>query len=91
MTLQMWMDSVVECGYISCFYFRKQLRLKEGPLILMDMLLKNYLNLSNEQLKSILATYIELGEKYKMTITGLFHNLSFDICEKDERRFMRMH
>lgn len=63
------------------FINRKQLALKERPLILMDVSLKNYRTLSNEQVKDVLARYIKLGKKYKMTTTWLFHNSSFDIWD----------
>lgn len=61
------------------FSHRKILNVSECPLILMDVSLKNYRNLTNEELALVLRQYIDVGKKYNMPITWLFHNSSFDI------------
>lgn len=58
------------------FLSGKQLNLKERPLIIMDGTLKNR-NYSNEEVIGIIRYYIEVGKKYNMSITLLFHNSSF--------------
>lgn len=60
------------------FCTRKELRLKERPLVIMDTTLKYYQKLSLEDTYSNLEYYIFLGKKYSMTLTFLFHNSSFD-------------
>ena len=59
------------------FLERKQLRLKERPLVVMDGTLKTSRNYSDEEAKEIVRSYILTGRKYKMAITFLFHNSSF--------------
>ena len=57
---------------------RKQMRLKERPLVVMDGTLK--LNTANSPEKSleIVRDYLQTGRKFGMAITLLFHNSSFD-------------
>jgi len=59
------------------FLERKQSRLKERPLIIMDGTLLEHRNYTNEQAAEILDYYISIGKKYKTIITLLFHNSSF--------------
>jgi len=59
------------------FLKRKQLRLKERPLILMDGTLRQYQEYSNEKVLEIIQYYISIGKRYNSVITLLFHNSSF--------------
>lgn len=56
---------------------RKQLRLKERPLILMDGTLRQYREYSKDQVLDIIGNYISIGKRYRTIITLLFHNSSF--------------
>ena len=59
------------------FLERKEYRLKERPLVIMDGTLMFYQGYSMEKTKDILNYYIGLGRKYKMPITLLSHNSIF--------------
>jgi hypothetical protein len=59
------------------FLRREQLQLKERPLILMDGTLRQYQKYSLDKARDIIQYYISLGQRYKTTITFLFHNSSF--------------
>lgn len=63
------------------FLDRKELTLTERPLVVMDGSLKVYRNLSVSDAENILKYYLQVGHKYKMPVTFLFHNSSFDVCE----------
>ena len=65
------------CGTGDEFYVfdileRKQLTLKERPLIIMDGTLKK--QYSNEKAIEIIRYYISISKKYNSTLTFLFHN-----------------
>lgn len=70
-----------DCFQVFDFLYRKELALRERPLVVMDGSLKVYQNISLPAAEEILNYYIQIGHKYKMTITFLFHNSSFDACE----------
>ncbi len=59
------------------FLERKEYVLKERPLIVMDATLDSYQGYSISQIKDILIYYLEIGMKYKSSMTFLFHNSSF--------------
>lgn len=56
---------------------RKELKLQERPLIVMDATLTGYQNYSLDKIKEVLYYYVGIGKKYRMPITILFHNSSF--------------
>jgi hypothetical protein len=56
---------------------RKHMRLKERPLILMDVTLKRAQLYSREEQFDIMKYYISIGKRYNTKITILFHNSSF--------------
>ncbi len=60
---------------------RKQLHLKEMPLIIMDNTLHVNRKLSIQESKRIIRQYINTGRKYNMPITLLFHNLIDDAID----------
>ncbi len=60
------------------FLRQKKMFLHERPLIVMDGTLKVYKKLSLHESINILHYYSEIGKKYEMPITFLFHNSSFD-------------
>jgi hypothetical protein len=57
------------------FLERRQLHVKERPLIIMDGTLRQ--QYSHEQALTIIQYYISIGRKYNSSITLLFHNSSF--------------
>ena len=57
------------------------MRLKESPLIVMDGTLKTYQTISLTDVSKKLNYYMEVGKRYGMPITFLFHNSSFDIWD----------
>ncbi len=57
---------------------RKQLKLKERPLVVMDGTLKQNTANSPEKSLEIVRDYLQTGRKFGMGITLLFHNSSFD-------------
>lgn len=59
------------------FLERKEYRLKERPLILQEGTLVTYRKYPVESVAERMKSYFEIGEKYKMPITILFHNSSF--------------
>lgn len=59
------------------FLNRKQLKLIERPLIIMDSTLRSNSNFSHTKAKEICSHYISTGKKYNTGITFLFHNASF--------------
>jgi hypothetical protein len=59
------------------FLARKQLQVKERPLILMDGTLRQYQEYSKEQVHEVIQYYISVGKRYNSVITLLFHNSSF--------------
>lgn len=59
------------------FRERREYKLKERPLIIMDGTLYDYQGYSLAKISEILDYYLKVGEKYKMPITLLFHNSSF--------------
>lgn len=60
------------------FLRRTVLDLCESPLIVMDGSLRVYQNMEIGQAKKCIQSYIECGKRYKMPVTFLFHNSSFD-------------
>ena len=70
------------CGTGDEFYYfdflqRKKLQLRERPLILMDGTLLNYRKYSLAESEQKIKKYFEIGKKYQMPITILFHNSIF--------------
>jgi hypothetical protein len=59
------------------FHIRKQLQLKERPLIIMDGTLWKYQNYSFNESLDIIQYYKSIGKKYKTIITLLFHTAIF--------------
>ena len=59
------------------FIQRKKLKLRERPLILMDGTLLNYRKYSISESEQHIKYYFEIGNKYRMPITILFHNSIF--------------
>jgi hypothetical protein len=57
---------------------RKRLNLKERPLILMDTTLKKYREMNYIKALDIVNYYKSISKKYKMPITFVFHNSSFE-------------
>ena len=57
---------------------RRALRLKELPLVLMEGTLASYRKLSAEVSADICRRYLDLAARYRMPLTLLFHNNSFD-------------
>jgi len=57
---------------------RQALRLKERPLVIMEGTLGAYRNLSAVAAQEIFRQYIEVAARYRMPLTILFHNNSFD-------------
>ena len=73
------------CGTSSVFPLfdlkkRKKLNVKERPLIIMDTLLRDRKNSerSAEESVGIVESYKDICKKYKIPLTILFHNNSFD-------------
>ena len=60
---------------------RRQLQLKEMPLVFMDNTLHVNRKLSIIEAKQIVRQYIDTGKKYNMPITLLFHNLIDDVID----------
>lgn len=54
-----------------------EIKVTERPLVVMDATLNNYLHLSIPDAYDTIKKYIEIGRKYRMPITLLFHNTSF--------------
>jgi hypothetical protein len=59
------------------FVKRKELSLRERPLTLMDVTLKNYRNMTADEALEVLDRYRDLAKRYRMPLTILFHNNSF--------------
>lgn len=59
------------------FLNRKELNVKECPLIIMDTCIRNQ-NLTMTETEKIYVYYINICKKYNTPITILFHNSSFD-------------
>lgn len=59
------------------FLNRKELNVKERPLIIMDTCIRNQ-NLTMNETEKIYTHYIDICKKYNTPITILFHNSSFD-------------
>jgi hypothetical protein len=59
------------------FLEKKQIRVKERPLIIMDGTMRQYRKYSQEQALKIIQNYISIGKRYNSPITLLFHNSSF--------------
>jgi len=57
---------------------REAMRLKERPLVIMEGTLAAYRNLSALAAQEIFRQYIEVAARYRMPLTILFHNNSFD-------------
>ncbi len=57
---------------------RRTLGLKELPLVLMEGTLAGYRGLSAESAREVFRRYIDLAARYRMPLTILFHNNSFD-------------
>lgn len=53
---------------------RKQLRLRERPLIIMDGTLKKFREYDPETMVDCFRVYLQLARKYRMMLTLLFHN-----------------
>lgn len=60
------------------FINRKKRRVKECPLIIMEGVFKCDLGMDLEEIEQHYRIYIESARKYKMLLTLLFHNSSFD-------------
>ncbi len=60
--------------FVFDFQNRRQLKLQERPLIIMDTTLFDYQAYSFKQALKVLKYYISIGRKYNTTITLLFHN-----------------
>jgi len=60
---------------------KKQLKLKESPLIVMDTTLHINRKLSENESKAIIRNMIETGNRYNMPINLLFHNLIADTID----------
>lgn len=77
----------------SFFYFdflnRRRTNLLERPLAVMDGTLSGYQRYDLEQIKNVLEHYIEMGKRYKMTVTLLFHNSSF--ADRDGEKLMSIY
>ena len=56
---------------------RKEYKLMERPLVVMDATLTGYRHYTIDKIKEVLHYYIEIGKRYGMPITILFHNSSF--------------
>ena len=56
---------------------RASIRLVERPLVVMDCTLSEYQNMTSDEIHKTLIKYIEIGKKYKMPITFLYHNSYF--------------
>jgi hypothetical protein len=57
---------------------RRALRLKELPLVLMEGTLAGYRGMSAEAAREVFLRYVDLAARYRMPLTILFHNNSFD-------------
>jgi uncharacterized protein DUF7033 len=57
---------------------RRALRLKERPLVIMEGTLAGYRKLSARGSQEVVRRYIEVAARYRMPLTILFHNNSFD-------------
>lgn len=60
------------------FLNRRTLDIHELPLVIMDGTLKDSRKLSPDASQEIIAGYFDLGRKYRMPVSILFHNSSFD-------------
>lgn len=67
---------------------RRELSVRERPLVVMDCSLRGYQNLSDEEFGEALRNYISLGKRYGMPVTFLFHN-SFFVGEN--RRLLKIY
>ena len=72
------------CG--SCYEFsvfdiiqRKQLKLKEYPLLIMDVTLNDYLELNEEEAILIINDIKNKVKKYNGNFVFLWHNSSFNV------------
>ena len=70
------------CGTSNFFHLfdvkrSKELRLQEMPLIIMDVTLKKYENLTVKEAALKIKYFIKKSEKYDAPITLLFHNSNF--------------
>lgn len=70
------------CGTGDEFYYfdflqRRQLNIKERPLIIMDGTLLTYRKYDLKKAEQVITYYKEIGKKYQMPITILFHNSVF--------------
>jgi hypothetical protein len=54
---------------------RRTLELQELPLVVMDTTLHVNRKVSKEQSMEIISSYLDVGKKYNMPVTLLFHNL----------------
>ena len=63
--------------FVFDFLNRKQLNLRERPLIIMDGMLRQSQNYSVEKARETIRYYTSLTKRYKTEITILFHNSSF--------------
>ena len=75
-------DEGFRCGtgdvfHVFDFLQRRQLKLKERPLVVMDGTLHQYKKYSHEKALSVVRHYISAGRKYNSPVTLLFHNSSF--------------
>ena len=57
---------------------RKALALRELPLVLMEGTLAGYRGMSAAAAGEVFRGYIDLAARYRMPLTILFHNNSFD-------------
>jgi uncharacterized protein DUF7033 len=57
---------------------RRALRLRELPLIVMEGTLAGYRGMSAEAALGVFRYYIDVASRYRMPLTILFHNNSFD-------------
>lgn len=69
---------------------RRQLRLRERPLIIMDGTLKKFRNYDHETMVECFRVYLQLARKYKMMLTLLFHNSLYGEWEGYDEVYGRM-
>jgi hypothetical protein len=60
---------------------RRQLSLREQPLVVMDTTLHVNRKLSVEASGAVFSYYMQTGKKYDMPVTLLFHNLLHDAID----------
>jgi len=59
------------------FLERRELSLRERPLVIMDGTMRQYKNYTNEKALEVIQYYLDISRKYNSVLTLLFHNSSF--------------